>query len=74
MSLGKLRWRGIEPLTPWFVARYSIQLSYQRKKARPSSRRYGFSSRVFSRSNFLATTEEERKNFLSQFGAHFYAL
>ena len=27
-----LHWRGIEPLTPWFVARYSIQLSYQCKE------------------------------------------
>ena len=24
-----MHWRGIEPLTPWFVAMYSIQLSYQ---------------------------------------------
>ncbi len=24
------RWGGIEPPTPWFVARYSIHLSYQR--------------------------------------------
>ncbi len=24
--------RGLEPLTPWFVARYSIQLSYRYKK------------------------------------------
>ena len=24
------RWGGFEPPTPWFVARYSIQLSYQR--------------------------------------------
>ncbi len=23
--------RGLEPLTPWFVARYSIQLSYRYK-------------------------------------------
>ena len=25
------RWEGFEPPTPWFVARYSIQLSYQRR-------------------------------------------
>ena len=24
------RWEGVEPPTLWFVARYSIQLSYQR--------------------------------------------
>ena len=24
------RWKGLEPLTYWFVASYSIQLSYQR--------------------------------------------
>ncbi len=27
-----VRWEGIEPPTAWFVARYSIQLSYQRKE------------------------------------------
>ncbi len=25
-----VRWEGVEPPTTWFVARYSIQLSYQR--------------------------------------------
>ncbi len=28
------RWEGVEPPTAWFVARYSIQLSYQRNKTR----------------------------------------
>ena len=28
------RWEGLEPPTPWFVARYSIQLSYQRGEVR----------------------------------------
>ena len=27
-----VRWEGVEPPTTWFVARYSIQLSYQRDK------------------------------------------
>ena len=27
---GMARSRGFEPLTAWFVARYSIQLSYER--------------------------------------------
>ncbi len=26
-----VRLAGIEPTTPWFVAKYSIQLSYSRK-------------------------------------------
>ena len=25
-----VRWEGFEPPTPWFVAKYSIHLSYQR--------------------------------------------
>ena len=25
-----VRWKGLEPLTYWFVASHSIQLSYQR--------------------------------------------
>ena len=28
------RWKGLEPLTYWFVASHSIQLSYQRKMER----------------------------------------
>ncbi len=28
------RWEGVEPPTTWFVARYSIQLSYQRGEGR----------------------------------------
>ena len=27
-----VRLAGIEPTTPWFVAKYSIQLSYSRKR------------------------------------------
>ncbi len=27
-----VRLAGIEPTTPWFVAKYSIQLSYSREK------------------------------------------
>ena len=26
-----VRWKGLEPPTFWFVAKHSIQLSYQRK-------------------------------------------
>ncbi len=28
------RWKGLEPPTFWFVAKHSIQLSYQRVSAR----------------------------------------
>ena len=28
-----VRLAGIEPTTPWFVAKYSIQLSYSRERA-----------------------------------------
>ena len=38
-------WGGFEPPTPWFVAKYSIQLSYQSAPRRRASiqkgRRYG---------------------------------
>ena len=27
-----VRWKGLEPPTFWFVAKHSIQLSYQRKR------------------------------------------
>ena len=30
MSFYMARWKGLEPLTYWFVASHSIQLSYQR--------------------------------------------
>ncbi len=30
-----VRLAGFEPTTPWFVAKYSIQLSYSRKQACP---------------------------------------
>ena len=29
-NVALVRWKGLEPLTPWFVVKYSIQLSYQR--------------------------------------------
>ena len=32
-----VRLAGIEPTTPWFVAKYSIQLSYSRKVADSST-------------------------------------
>lgn len=32
-----VRLAGIEPTTPWFVAKYSIQLSYSREKQYYSS-------------------------------------
>ena len=34
-----VRLAGIEPTTPWFVAKYSIQLSYSRILKRNSSTR-----------------------------------
>ena len=33
-----VRLAGIEPTTPWFVAKYSIQLSYSREKQNYSSK------------------------------------
>ena len=35
--LNLVRLAGIEPTTPWFVAKYSIQLSYSREKQNYSS-------------------------------------
>lgn len=35
------RSRGFEPLTAWFVARYSIQLSYERAIYRKTIRKNG---------------------------------
>jgi hypothetical protein len=32
-----VRLAGIEPTTPWFVAKYSIQLSYSREKQKYST-------------------------------------
>ncbi len=32
-----VRLAGIEPTTPWFVAKYSIQLSYSREAAQYST-------------------------------------
>ena len=36
-----VRLAGIEPTTPWFVAKYSIQLSYSRKTSTTSPIRHG---------------------------------
>ncbi len=33
-----VRLAGIEPTTPWFVAKYSIQLSYSREGAKYTTR------------------------------------
>ena len=41
-----VRLAGIEPTTPWFVAKYSIQLSYSRERKNYSMSRIHFGSLV----------------------------
>jgi hypothetical protein len=42
-----VRLAGIEPTTPWFVAKYSIQLSYSREKQNYSTAFIVFGSAFF---------------------------
>jgi hypothetical protein len=57
-SVKLVRLAGIEPTTPWFVAKYSIQLSYSRKKliittsATSSARQLPFYFLYYSRKPF----------------------
>ena len=37
IALSLARWKGLEPLTYWFVASHSIQLSYQRRCSRSTA-------------------------------------
>jgi len=39
-----VRLAGIEPTTPWFVAKYSIQLSYSREDTQYSTKIQAFSN------------------------------
>lgn len=48
-----VRLAGIEPTTPWFVAKYSIQLSYSRVKRNYSTTSTDFGSSGFSQDNRL---------------------
>jgi hypothetical protein len=41
-----VRLAGFEPTTPWFVAKYSIQLSYSRKQACPVVRQKSFQTQA----------------------------
>jgi hypothetical protein len=53
-----VRLAGIEPTTPWFVAKYSIQLSYSRVKRKyitGSIRRENFSAKAHSGQDPAAT-------------------
>ena len=43
------RLAGIEPTTPWFVAKYSIQLSYSREAIEYSAKRPAFRRRPIDR-------------------------
>jgi len=49
------RLAGIEPTTPWFVAKYSIQLSYSRLRSRIISHEFRFGKLTFY-STFLGET------------------
>jgi transcription elongation factor GreB len=42
-----VRLAGIEPTTPWFVAKYSIQLSYSREALNYSIAKPAFLSQLF---------------------------
>ena len=44
-----VRLAGFEPTTPWFVAKYSIQLSYSREAAEYSAKRPAFRRRPIDR-------------------------
>jgi hypothetical protein len=46
-----VRLAGIEPTTPWFVAKYSIQLSYSREK-----QKYSTDSTILGRDSVLTVT------------------
>jgi hypothetical protein len=50
-----VRLAGIEPTTPWFVAKYSIQLSYSRLRSRIISHEFRFGKLTFY-STFLGET------------------
>lgn len=56
------RWEGVEPPTAWFVAMYSIQLSYQRVEAANygEPRRFRQLFMVFFRINFAKNLPSTR--------------
>ena len=45
-AIRMVRLAGIEPTTPWFVAKYSIQLSYSRTACKYSMRFLTFRTRI----------------------------
>ena len=57
-----VRLAGIEPTTPWFVAKYSIQLSYSRVK-----REYNTTSLRFGRG--ISNEQENQAELLEALGA-----
>jgi hypothetical protein len=57
-----VRLAGFEPTTPWFVAKYSIQLSYSRTQKRNYSQAYSEKEGVLADlSNFLSTGLRRKK-------------
>ena len=47
-----VRLAGIEPTTPWFVAKYSIQLSYSRERQNYSTHSTNFGSPLLNENTF----------------------
>ena len=58
-----MRLAGIEPTTPWFVAKYSIQLSYSRVK-----RNYSITLPEFGSPRFLLKIQVEIRGITPRFG------
>jgi hypothetical protein len=59
LSYELVRLAGIEPTTPWFVAKYSIQLSYSRPEARIIAANCGFAKGNGARSREFQEDKEK---------------